>query len=458
MVKKVLIPVVVFLFCTGAFGADAYYYYLEEPTSTRSLAMGTAGSSVSGSGGFAFHNPALPSLNRPYVSLEFGRLYEDLNRGFLEFCYKFPQWFFGVSLQSQSIDFTYADERGVMTGSEGSEQGLTGSVAAGIIKQQLSAGVSVNWMHHRISDDYSNGISFSAGAIYQIIPDKLNAGASILHFYGRNTGLLDSTKNYRGDPLPVTAKAGASWSDTIKSKVPYTVSADIVYSFNYEKLMVPVGVEAWILPALAIRVGKRINHPTDLMSMGAGLKLANLKYDVAFTPIRFVSDLGMKWSMALTYELPFFRSKQKSRKVSDTTDVNTMNDKKSSGPLVIEESTVPVTGNISVQGGTFVDSTSVHDDTASVIDSTSDIKKIISEMPDNIDSVDTIIEMNAPAENNSLSDSVTLEKSINKFKEATEIPETGNETSISEEMLPAIKEETSEEKSSLEGADTLKTE
>lgn len=301
--------VMVVMFTGNIMAGEAYYGFIEEPTSTRALGMGSAGSALTGNGGFSFYNPALLSLHKPSVSLEFGKIYNDLGRGYLEFNYAFPKWFFGLSFQSQSITFEYADERGVKEGSEGSEQGVMASLAAGFIKERFSAGVVVNGIHHRIAKDHSNGFTFSTGAVFHIIPGNLTGGIAILHFYGRNTGLLDSTHHLHGDPLPLTGRAGLSWTDTIKDKIPYTVSSDIVYSSNYELLMVPVGIEAWILPMLAVRLGKRINHPTDVITMGIGLKLANVKYDVAFTPVRLVSDVEMKWSMNLTYELPSIKKK-----------------------------------------------------------------------------------------------------------------------------------------------------
>ena len=52
-----------------------------------------------------FFNPALPSLNRPYVSLEFGRLSEDLGRGQLELSTNFSRWFLGVVFKASPSNF-----------------------------------------------------------------------------------------------------------------------------------------------------------------------------------------------------------------------------------------------------------------------------------------------------------------------------------------------------------------
>ncbi len=315
-----MIGLVIAMLLTGnTLAAEAYYGFVEEPINSRTSAMGSAGTALINGGGFSFFNPALPSLNRPYVSFEFGKLYEDLGRGQVELSTNFSRWFLGASFQSQSVEFPYADERGPK-GAYGSDQGLMATLSVGFKRERLALGLAANGIHERIANDYSYGLTGSAGAIYNVIPEKLIAGVAILHFYGRNTGFIDTLDNrFRHDELPVNARAGVSWTDSIKGKIPYTVSTDIAYSFNYEKLMVPVGLEAWVLPVLALRLGKRINHPTDVLTLGIGLKLANLNYDVAFIPVRHERDMEMKWTMSLTYELPFIsKRKLAAQKAADS--------------------------------------------------------------------------------------------------------------------------------------------
>jgi hypothetical protein len=97
----------------------------------------------------------------------------------------------------------------------------------------------------------------------------------------------------------------------------------MVYSKNYQKLMVPVGVEFWLLPALALRVGKRFNFDSDLFSLGIGLRLENIGFDAAFTPTRVVSDVGVKGSMGLIYYLA--SPKKKAQKTVEKPTVSTQN-------------------------------------------------------------------------------------------------------------------------------------
>jgi hypothetical protein len=305
---KLAIPAVIVSTAGLTNGAVSNFSYIEEPVSPRNLAMGTAGTAMDG-GGFSFYNPALPSLLKiPYVSYEYGRNAGDFGRGIPEFMINFPTWFAGFSFQTQSTDFQRADETGILPGATGSEQASMASLAGGFTKENFSIGIAVNGFQHRIADYTSYGVSGSAGLIYNIIEGKLNAGLSLIHGAGRSTGFLDTVRIWHRE-FPLTGRAGVCWNDTI-GNMPYTAAMDVVYNRNYDIITVPVGAELWILPSLAIRLGKRFNHPTDLFSAGVGLAWDNLAFDAAFTPCRFVSDMNLKWSMGIKYSLKNFKKEK----------------------------------------------------------------------------------------------------------------------------------------------------
>lgn len=352
-------------------GSAAGFGYAEEPVNPRKVAMGSAGTALEG-GGFTFYNPALPSIiDRPYISCEYGRLYNDLGRGMPEFALNFPKWFIGGAFQSQSIDFQFADEQGIMEGVTGVEQSTLGSLDIGFTKQQFAFGVAINGFQHRIAEYKSFAFSGSAGLLYSIVPGKLTAGAAVLNAFGRNTGMLDSVKTWSHSNMPLTGRAGAAWSDTM-GKMSYSVAADIVYSDNYGEVMVPIGVEVWLLPSIAVRVGKRFNHPTDLFSAGVGFAWENLAFDASFVPCRYVSDYSLKWGMGITYSL---KKKEKGKEKTSGGTVSV----KSIQKTVITSDTV---GQASVQKDSVVTDTvknenrTVNSVTSRVDTMTSDTVKI----------------------------------------------------------------------------------
>jgi hypothetical protein len=283
---------------------NAFYEFLEDPINSRSIGMGTAGTAVSDNRGFTFYNPALPSINkRPYLSFDYNRQYEDLGRGQAEFAWISENWFFDIGFLSQSSgDFEVSDEQGVKEGVTGTSQSSQGTIGGGFRKSNYSFGITLSGVQDKIFNSVSYGVLGSAGAVFNIIPEKLYGGLAILNI-GRNSSFLDTTHSLHSDNLPLTYRAGVSWSDKFRVKYPYTVAADVVYSKNYQKVMIPVGVEFWLLPAFALRAGKRFNFDEDLFSLGTGLRLENIGFDAAFTPTRIQSEVGVKWSMGITYYL-----------------------------------------------------------------------------------------------------------------------------------------------------------
>lgn len=285
----------------GATGS-AWYNFLEEPINPRAMAMGSAGTAL-GCGGASFYNPAALSLRKaPYIAFEFGKLYEDLGRGYLETGWLFPGWFTGLSFQSQSVQFQYATEQGKVD-SYGLQQSTAGSLTGGFRKNNFALGVGINGIYDRLAESSSWGFSLSGGAVYSLIPGMLDIGAAYMHGYGRGTGYLDTTNALSRNQLPASARIGTAFQHSINGNFPFVISADFVYNTNYEKLTVPLGVEMRVLPALAIRLGKQFNHPADLFSAGVGLQWENLKFDASFVPFRLISETNVKWSIGLTYEL-----------------------------------------------------------------------------------------------------------------------------------------------------------
>lgn len=299
---------------------NAFYEFLEDPINARSIGMGSVGTALPNNAGFTFYNPALPAINKtPYLTFNYGRQYEDLWRANPEFSWVSPSWFLGIAFLTQSSGtFQMTNEQGIIEGATGSEQSSIGSLNAGYRKDYYSLGISINGIQNKIADYTSYGVTGNAGAIFNLIPEKLYAGLAVFNI-GRNSSFLDTNHHLKSDQLPMTIRAGVSWSDTLKVKFPFTVAFDIVYSKNYEKVMIPVGLEFWVHPAFAVRVGKRFNFENDLFSLGTGLRFENLGFDAAFTPTRTESDFGLKWSMGINYYLASIKKKDEKehKQVSD---------------------------------------------------------------------------------------------------------------------------------------------
>ncbi len=341
----ILINVTFFIFSALAEGkGSAFFEFLEDPINSRSIGMGTAGTALPNNGGFSFYNPALSAINkRSYLSFNYGRQYGDLGRANPEVAWVSEAWFLGVGFLTQSSGtFQLTDERGLIEGATQSDQSSMGVLSGGFKKEAYAFGLSINGIQNKIGEYTSYGVTGSVGAIFNLIPEKLYVGVSVFNF-GRNTTFLDTTRSLSDDHLPLTFRSGLSWSDKLKMKYPYTFAVDVVYSKNYERIIIPVGMEFWIHPAFAIRIGKRFNFEDDMFSLGTGLRFDNLGFDAAFTPTVTVSDVGMKWSMGISYYLA--SAKTKTNKTVNKPSADTMkaaNDSVKDSVLSVHNDTVPV--------------------------------------------------------------------------------------------------------------------
>jgi hypothetical protein len=283
----------------------------EEPTGPRSAAMGSAGTAVPG-GNFGFYNPASPAFAQaPFLAVEYGGEPGDLSKSKIETAWMFSKWFAGASLQVRSIDWQMANEQG--PGAMSSNQAVLATINGGFILGRFASGHSINLINERIGNRNYRVFTYCPGLMYRLLPDKLTIGASLLHYlrvdtvggawYKAPSVWYRSARGY----LPRYARAGISWSDTLHDwSLPFTAACDVVYSDIYERLMVPLGVEAWVLPYLAARAGIRINHRADIVHFGIGIRWNSLEFDFDYgssKPPVSGADIETKWLFGLTYSL-----------------------------------------------------------------------------------------------------------------------------------------------------------
>lgn len=296
------------------------FQLLEEPLNPRSIAMGTAGTALSGYG-FSFYNPAIPFLSdKSLLNLEYGQYPKaDLKHFNFETIIKIPNAFFGLAFHSESIDDIYhVNVFGAIPTSAFSYQFSHLSLDLGYSQwEDFAVALCVNGIQERIDEEVAYAITVSAGLVYIPIPNHLVVGLSALNV-GTSTPMLGpDTGNVWGDGeyLPFNSRLGVAWSDTLR-EFPYTVTMDVVYRNVYDKskpfkrhiqdrFTVPVGLEVYLLPPLALRMGKRFNHPTEAFNMGIGLNSNNLSVDASFVIPKLIDDTELKWMTSITYYLNF---------------------------------------------------------------------------------------------------------------------------------------------------------
>jgi len=279
------------------------FLMLEEPISPRNVAMGSVGTALGGYG-FRYYNPVQPFFSpvmASYASAEFGQMPGGVNKGGIETAALFPEWFSAMSFFSSGVDWITSDERGVGTAAS---SGMTvGALGIGYIRDNVAAGVGLSMVedHIWVGSDYS-AFALSLGLGYKLLDDKLNLGAAWMNGLAWSRGFVGDESHWQDGRVPVFARAGAAWTDTLWS-LPYTVAADLAYRDEDGTFTVPVGLEVKVLPSISLRLGKRIGWESEIMSIGIGFNIDRISFDAAFVPTVFVDDYEMKWSMGFTYNM-----------------------------------------------------------------------------------------------------------------------------------------------------------
>jgi hypothetical protein len=279
------------------------FLMLEEPISPRNVAMGSVGTALGGYG-FRYYNPAQPFFSpvmASYASAEFGQMPGGVNKGGIETAALFPEWFSAMSFFSSGVDWTTSDEHGLGTAAS---SGMTvGALSVGYIRDNVAAGIGLSMAEDHIwaGSDYG-AFALSLGLGYKLFDDKLSLGAAWMNGLAWSRGFAGDKSHWKDGRVPVFARAGAAWTDTLWS-LPYTVAADLAYRDEDRTFTAPVGLEVKVLPSISLRIGKRIGWESEIMSIGIGFNIDRISFDAAFVPTVFVDDYEMKWSMGFTYNM-----------------------------------------------------------------------------------------------------------------------------------------------------------
>jgi hypothetical protein len=286
----------------------------DEPTTPRLGAMGGVGAAIPG-GGFSFYNAASPAFaDRPFISVEYGSLpgsddgTGDLAKSKIEAGWMSKKWFAGASLTNWSTDFLTASEQGI--GSSASWQLLQASLTGGFKIGRFAMGNCFDFYQDYMADQIDDqAFTYSPGFLFQLVPGKVTLGGSMRNYVRLDTTLAKFAWFGGAISLPRYVRAGAAWTDTLKcASMPFTAAADLLYSEVYKRLTMPVGVEVWVLPCLAARLGVPIHDQSDLVHFGVGVRINSITcdFDYGLTQPGLIpgASIEQKWLLALSYSLP----------------------------------------------------------------------------------------------------------------------------------------------------------
>jgi hypothetical protein len=288
--------------------------FLKIEPSSRVVALGNAGASLSGEVSSLFYNPA--SLGRLYgadVQFTFNRWLADITYNYMaaglnvEGVGTFA--FTGTMLNSGEIDVRTV-EQPLGTGERYSVKNLAlGLGYAVMLTDRVSVGMQINYINESIWHSSLNTVGFNFGVQYEVTDGGLTLGASVSNFGGRASyGGRDIYLNYDFDPdkygdndqlpaqlrmdafaLPTIFRAGVSYILQFSDDYRLLVAADANHP-NDNAESINLGGELELLNLLSLRGGFRnllLPDSEGGLVLGGGLKTQiagtyNIRFDYAY--------------------------------------------------------------------------------------------------------------------------------------------------------------------------------
>ena len=168
------------------------------------------------------------------------------------------------------------------TGYVDSEDLAAGMLLSYSLKENLTFGVNLKYIHEHIYYEDTNGFAIDAGTVFQY-SDELTFGASLMNL-GKMDKMLEETPD-----LPMTVRTGASYLLQFSENNSLLLAGGINF-IRDEEIRGNLGIEWKPVDMVAFRGGYLLNYDERSFTAGIGLNWKNLGLDFAYVP--FDSDLG----------------------------------------------------------------------------------------------------------------------------------------------------------------------
>lgn len=280
----------------GYAGGGTGFTALEIGTGARAAGMGEAFVASADDASGLFWNPAGSAWKRQrQVHFTYNSWIQGIHHNAASLTVPTTTGSFGIGLMLNSID---GFERRIIA----SEEPIgTFSVHdfcvllhyARLVRKDLSFGVNFKYLNEKIYLDNANGYMVDLGVRYQSpLTGLFLAGA--LQNFGFAAKMAEETIR-----LPQTVRVGAAYHVPLQA-VAVTVAGDFVRVIDKGSFL-NLGIEAFVVPALALRFGYQAGYDDKNISGGFGIVMGPIFIDYAYVP--FGSDLGdsHRFSLALDF-------------------------------------------------------------------------------------------------------------------------------------------------------------
>lgn len=300
------------------------FQLLNISSSAKTTALGGVGAAVPSD--FSLNTNPANYGNDTLYRLSFEHLwrisYTDLNVNRFEVMFPVRKVFMAVSAQNHSVSDIYI--RDIFPESPPKKGDLTTdwqfsevSFVVGYHRtKRFDWAISGGFAFDKFLDEIAYAFVMNGGFIWKLLDDDLRIGLSFNNF-GVTTPMLNYDGKGEswgsGEELPTTIRAGAQYSNNIKS-LNFSISGDILYWHIYDRnqgmsknagkrLQVPLGLEISPAKWVAIRAGKTLGADYNIFNFGLGLNANFLEFDLAAGTYKY--ETSTEWEFLAGVSLNF---------------------------------------------------------------------------------------------------------------------------------------------------------
>jgi len=163
----------------------------------------------------------------------------------------------------------------IWRGAERAEKKRRGAIATGQLRNEISLGVGLKFVHSTLVEKYSaTAYAADVGVLGSFIVGK---NRFLLGICGQNLGTKIKFEE-EGDALPLTVRAGASYQMDFGQEHKLTITGEGIKP-NDADFKGSGGVEYWYREIFALRAGYKAGYDLDTFTCGAGFVWENFQID-----------------------------------------------------------------------------------------------------------------------------------------------------------------------------------
>jgi len=268
---------------------ESGFLSLRTAVGAREAAMGGAGVALSRGAAAVYWNPALLAFQDEGTDLllQHQRQWGLFDKETAAIAHRTGLGAFGFlfsGFYAEEMDRYEEVNVGVPLGTFRPYQVALGVAFARQSSEAFAAGATVKLLHEEVDMFGDTGLAYDLSIAHKAVVEGLWFGASLNHFGP------DLTLNSEPYQLPTVLRVGMAYDptqDVFAGKV--TLAGDVVFP-NDGNSKAHVGAEYRLVPALALRVGTKVNYTSQGLTAGAGFRRGNITVGYAYEEAK--NDLG----------------------------------------------------------------------------------------------------------------------------------------------------------------------